>query len=541
MCQSGGCFSNVIVADVLPILSPAVSINLSPSTPVCDGDLITVFSNSVHGGSNPSFQWFVNNQPFGSGQDSLTAVFNDGDVISLVFTSSYQCLTNPTDTSNILTTVVLPNLTPLIAITVNPQGPVCPGDLLNFSASTTHAGTAPVYQWLLNGAAVGGNNPFLNSFGFADGDIIEVILTSSETCVTSPNATSNSIPVQISPNITPDVNIAVAPLGPICVGDLLSFTATFTGGGLTPSFNWRVNGVTTGLTGNTFSSTTLQNGDNVDVVMTSSAFCALPVRDTSNQIPAIVNPLLTPTVFISANPSGQFCDGAEITYSASTTNGGLFPSFQWLLNGNGVGVNSDTLVSSLFLNSDTLQIQLTSSETCLALNPVSSNLIIIDRLPPLDPFIIAPDEICEGKEVTLEVQAIGGTGGPYYFNWDNGLGQGTSYTFILDQTTTYTVTVSDSCSTPRDASKTITVNLLPEPAFVIEPPQATILNPYFDFIDASVNTTTWQWDFGDGQSTTLQNPSHTYLEPGTYAIQLIATSEKGVWTVLVQNSLLKMW
>jgi hypothetical protein len=307
----------------------------------------------------------------------------------------------------------------------------------------------------------------------------------------------------------------------------LSFTATFTGGGLTPSLNWRVNGVTTGLTGNTFSSTTLQNGDNVDVVMTSSAFCALPVRDTSNQIPAIVNPLLTPTVFISANPSGQFCDGAEITYSASTTNGGLFPSFQWLLNGNGVGVNSDTLVSSLFLNSDTLQVQLTSSETCLALNPVSSNLIIIDRLPPLDPFIIAPDEICEGKEVTLEVQANGGTGGPYYFNWDNGLGQGTSYTFILDQTTTYTVTVSDSCSTPRNASKTITVNLLPEPAFVIEPPQATILNPYFDFIDASVNTTTWQWDFGDGQSTTLQNPSHTYLEPGTYAIQLIATSEKG--------------
>lgn len=128
-----------------------------------------------------------------------------------------------------------------------------------------------------------------------------------------------------------------------------------------------------------------------------------------------LNPLLVPTVIIVANPSGQFCDGTEITYSATYNNAGLTPGFQWLLNGMPVGSNNDTLISTLFLNGDTLQLALTSSEKCLVFNPALSNKIIINRLPPLESIITAPDEVCEGKEVTLEVQASGGNGGPYYY------------------------------------------------------------------------------------------------------------------------------
>ena len=39
--------------------------------------------------------------------------------------------------------------------------------------------------------------------------------------------------------------------------------------------------------------------------------------------------------------------------------------------------------------------------------------------------------------------------------------------------------------------------------------------------------TSWHWDFGDGTSSTEQNPTHTYASPGLYTVTLIATNEYG--------------
>lgn len=48
------------------------------------------------------------------------------------------------------------------------------------------------------------------------------------------------------------------------------------------------------------------------------------------------------------------------------------------------------------------------------------------------------------------------------------------------------------------------------------------------FTDKSTNgPTSWAWDFGDGQSSTLQNPSHTYTANGTYTVKLTATNAFG--------------
>lgn len=40
------------------------------------------------------------------------------------------------------------------------------------------------------------------------------------------------------------------------------------------------------------------------------------------------------------------------------------------------------------------------------------------------------------------------------------------------------------------------------------------------FLDLSINATSWYWDFGDGQTSTTQNPSHTFLNPGSYTVKL---------------------
>ncbi|MFA5003569.1 MAG: PKD domain-containing protein, partial [Methanolinea sp.] len=48
------------------------------------------------------------------------------------------------------------------------------------------------------------------------------------------------------------------------------------------------------------------------------------------------------------------------------------------------------------------------------------------------------------------------------------------------------------------------------------------------FTDRSFNGPTgWQWDFGDGQTSTLRNPVNTFTVPGTYSVSLTVTNSIG--------------
>jgi len=51
------------------------------------------------------------------------------------------------------------------------------------------------------------------------------------------------------------------------------------------------------------------------------------------------------------------------------------------------------------------------------------------------------------------------------------------------------------------------------------------------FTDASLNTpTSWAWDFGDSQTSTVQNPTHTYAADGLYTVTLVSTNVDGSHT-----------
>jgi PKD repeat protein len=56
------------------------------------------------------------------------------------------------------------------------------------------------------------------------------------------------------------------------------------------------------------------------------------------------------------------------------------------------------------------------------------------------------------------------------------------------------------------------------------------------FVDASetgtTNITDWQWDFGDGSTSTLRNPSHIYESPGLFTVSLTVTTSVGTHTAL---------
>ncbi len=57
-----------------------------------------------------------------------------------------------------------------------------------------------------------------------------------------------------------------------------------------------------------------------------------------------------------------------------------------------------------------------------------------------------------------------------------------------------------------------------------------------NFKDSSLNAVNWNWDFGDGSSSTVINPSHIYSSPGLYTVKLIATNANGCSDTIVHSN-----
>jgi YD repeat-containing protein len=82
------------------------------------------------------------------------------------------------------------------------------------------------------------------------------------------------------------------------------------------------------------------------------------------------------------------------------------------------------------------------------------------------------------------------------------------------------------CTTTLNANTTITpiFTLLPPVAIFSATPTAGVFPLAVTFTDSSVRADSWLWDFGDGTSSTLQNPSHLYALVGPYSVSLTVTN-----------------
>jgi hypothetical protein len=69
----------------------------------------------------------------------------------------------------------------------------------------------------------------------------------------------------------------------------------------------------------------------------------------------------------------------------------------------------------------------------------------------------------------------------------------------------------------------------PEAGFVAEVVTDTLVSStgIYNFTDASVGAVEWNWDFGDGNTSTVQDPVHRYMINGEKTIFLVVANEYG--------------
>ena len=121
---------------------------------------------------------------------------------------------------------------------------------------------------------------------------------------------------------------------------------------------------------------------------------------------------------------------------------------------------------------------------------------------------------------------------PYSWSWDFGDGTGSSdqqnpsYTYTDDGNFTVTLTVTDDLGT---TNATTTYALIEKPPYL----SIDIGGPYTGVVDDPINFTvtvldgtrpyTVHWDFGDGTTSSEENPAHTYTNPGQYLVTVQVT------------------
>lgn len=89
-----------------------------------------------------------------------------------------------------------------------------------------------------------------------------------------------------------------------------------------------------------------------------------------------------------------------------------------------------------------------------------------------------------------------------------------------------TVTSDSGCVTSGSKINFITVYPNPNASFTVSPQTSTIVDPVISITDLSTGTDFWNWNFGDLQTSVVQDPpSHTYATVGTYIITLIASTQ----------------
>ena len=532
---------------VNPTLSASVAISATTSS-VCSGGAIAFTASPTNGGTNPTYQWFLNNVQV-NGETTSTynlATPNAGDEVyaKINVVNAPLCFNLSSNlASSASITLNDDPATPAVSIIQStPTTTNCAGTNVTFSvASSAAMGTNPGFQWKLNGVNTVTTASY-STTSLVNGDVVSLEMTTSiiPSCVTAPTATSTGITM----TVTPVTTITSQPIGvSVCQGASPILNAAASGTG-SLTYQWQSCTSASATTGTNLSAvsypTALTTALTTPAAGSTAGFYRMIATGTCGSASSDIATISinTPTAITTPPAAQARCEGTTATFTTVAQGQGSI-SYQWLFNGLAISgaINASYEIPNLqALNAG--QYAVTVSATC---GTVTSPAVQL-TMNPLTTISIQPlsDSLCVGEPLSLSVQASGTA--PISYQWYRGTTQITSASAIpgiyLDNVGTvaesglYSVVVSGGCSSLTSSVANVVIS--PNTLITTQPQLYTgcALNPTALSVSAIGDNLRYQWSIGS----TPPLSAITGATNATYSLSNPLTSNSGSYSVVVTGT-----
>jgi len=407
-----------------------------------------------------------------------------------------------TDTNGCQDSAVVAITQPLFALTLSISStPVtCFGGNNGTATVIPFGGTAPyIYLWDVNT----GNQTTSSATGLIAGNYLIT--------VTDTNGCFDTISVIVA---EPDlITLFASPDDTICPFGNALISATVNGGNGGYIYNWNQ-----GLP-NTQTNTVSPNTTTTYTVSVVDAQGC--IGNTDNVTIYVLN--LYPDS-LNTISSGDICVGGSTQVSGSYSAGFGNYIFTW-----NQGLPSGLGPFTVSPTSTTIYV-LTVTDQCN--NSISDSVEVI--VYPY-PIINLPPIIAEGCEpLTVNFTDTINNPATLTYLWDFGDGfsstsNAPTHTFSNSgiYNITLTITSTGGCIATSSGNNVVVVNPSPVAYFSANPLITDTQNPLINFTNLSSGAVSSLWDFGDGNTSIVVNPSHTYQDTGTYLVNLTVTNQYG--------------
>jgi len=294
-----------------------------------------------------------------------------------------------------------------------------------------------------------------------------------------------------------------------CPGDEIQLTAEAFGGGGGYIYTWN--------TGETTSSIFVNPESTQTYTVSVTDDC---LNETASANSTVTVPEYEPLIISTTPDIEEDCPYMPFDIVVEALGGAGNYTFNWT-DGNEIPIGNAEAINIVPESTSTYYIKVT--DFCGEVVKDSVTITILS--PPLELWITPEVEICPNDSIQLTVEASGGFG-DYYYYWPHS-GDTVNTIYVAPyETTTYSVRVNDDCKTfYRDAVTTVIVvhpiadfDIVTTPLFIDLP---------ITFENQTTNGDTYEWWFGDGNTSTMVHPNNQYSVPGDYEITLVARDEKG--------------
>jgi len=224
-------------------------------------------------------------------------------------------------------------------------------------------------------------------------------------------------------------------------------------------------------------------------------------------------------------PVGTICMNNPVAFT-NTTTGESGSAVSWTWDFNGEGTSTDKDPDFTFLTPGNKTITLTSSIPGCA-NVTQQNIFIIEAPTTLFSF----DNACNGQSTIFADSTTGNN--LTSWSWDFGDGNNSSdqspmHNYALPGKYVVTLAVSNNLGCTTIKVDTVYNHAVPVISFINDLPCSTASIQFTDqSIVEDANIVSWEWDFGDGTTSTVQNPQYSYNQMGDFTVQLKAFSQFG--------------